>query len=152
MKDFLNILIELPIAFLFLVIVLRVMGNKELKQATPIDFSFMVLSISIVWDMSLTPDYEVWQTCAMLVVVALMIFLIDKLTQKSHETEKILIGEPILLIENGEIKKEAMEKERMSIQELEFRLRLEGYFEIDHIELCYLEFNGEISVKKKEER
>lgn len=146
-----QILVEFPLILIIMFIVFRFMGNKELNQSTPIDFAFMVLMTSIGWDLTLNQDYPLWFTIVLFILLVATIYLFDWITTKSKKAEKMFIGEPLLLIEHGEINKEALNKERMSEDELRALLRLKGFFVLEDVEQCYLEFNGDISVKQKKE-
>lgn len=145
-----QILVEFPFVLFLMFVVFRFMGNKELNQSTPIDFAFMVLMTSIGWDVTLNQDYPLWFTIVLFILLVATIYLFDWITTKSKKAEKMFIGEPLLLIEHGEIHKEALNKERMSEDELRALLRLKGFFVLEEVEQCYLEFNGDISVKQKQ--
>jgi uncharacterized membrane protein YcaP (DUF421 family) len=149
MEEMSQILVEFPLVLILMFVVFRLMGNKELNQSTPIDFAFMILMTSIGWDVTLTQDYPLWFTLVLIILLVVMIYLFDWITSKSKKAEKIIIGEPLLLIERGEIIEKALKKERMSEVELMALLRLKGFFLLEDVELCYLEFNGDISVKQK---
>ncbi|MFC7686315.1 DUF421 domain-containing protein [Ureibacillus sp. GCM10028918] len=144
-----QILIEFPLILIVTFFIFRLMGNKELNQSTPIDFAFMVLMTSIGWDLTITQDFPLWFTLVLIIVLVTMIYLFDLITSKSDKAEKLIIGEPLLLIENGEIIEESLKKERLAETELLALLRLKGFFSLEEIEQCYLEFNGDISVKPK---
>ncbi|QCR32451.1 DUF421 domain-containing protein [Lysinibacillus sp. SGAir0095] len=150
MEEMSQILVEFPLVLFLMFIVFRLMGSKELNQSTPIDFAFMVLLTSIGWDVTISQDFPLWFTFVLIILLVAMIYLFDLITSKSKRAEKIIIGEPLLLIEDGEIVEKALKKVRLSEDELLALLRLKGFFLLENIELCYLEFNGDISVKPKE--
>lgn len=136
-------------SLIMLLILFRIVGNKELSQSTPIDFVYMVLMISIAWDTSLEPKFNVLETFVLLIGVTLVYYLIDLLTSRSGTLEKIVVGKPKTLICNGIINEMLLEKERMSKEELMTKLRVKGIFDINEVEICYLEYSGELSVKKR---
>lgn len=150
MEKMSQVLVEFPLMLFMMFIVIRLMGNKELNQSTPIDFAFMVLLTSVGWDVTISQEYPLWFTIVLFIVLVVMIYLFDWITVRSKKAEKLIIGEPLLLIEDGEIIEKALKKERISEDELLALLRLKGFFIIEEIEQCYLEFNGDISVKPKE--
>lgn len=151
MKDIVSIFTEFPIVLFVMFLIFRFMGNKEINQSTPLDFAFMVLLTSIAWDLTISQAQPFWVTLVLMIFLVILIYLFDWMSYKSKTAEKIIFGEPILLIKNGQIQEEALKKERLSPAELRARLRVKGFFSIDEIEACYLEYTGEISVKKKGE-
>lgn len=147
MNEFIELLIKLPVVLVVLFILLRIMGNKEVNQSTPIEFAYMVLMVSILWDMSLDTNWNLWQTIVTMIFLTVLMFLVDKWTHKSKKVEKFLIGEPKTIIYCGVINDVLLEEERISKNELLSRLRVKGVFDYKKVELCYLEPSGEISVK-----
>lgn len=147
---FLELLIKFPVAIALLFVAFRTMGMKEIAQATPVDFAFAVLTVSIVWDLSLSPEYNMWHIIVILLVLGAIIYILDLVTIKSKRVQKILMGEPKKVIIDGVVNKEILNSERLSMCELESRMRLAGIFDLQEVELAYIEINGEVSFKKKE--
>lgn len=150
MPEFLELIIKLPFGLMFFFITVRLMGKKELAQANALDYAFAVLIASIVWDMSIE-GFEIWQIAVVCAIVGTLIFLLDWITAKNIKVEKAVIGEPILLIKDGNVIEEALEEERLSISELNARLRVLGVFDIKEVAVAYLEVSGQISILKKED-
>lgn len=151
MDDFTKTLLETPLAVISLFFFLRLMGNKEMRQSTPMEFSYVVLLASIAWDLVLDPAYSFPHILLLMSVLSLTIYLIDWITYKSPFLEMLFMGEPKVIIREGKVNEEVLQQERMSRQELAAKLRSKGVFEIEHIEIAYLEVDGEISVKRKKE-
>ncbi|WP_062110011.1 DUF421 domain-containing protein [Bacillus niameyensis] len=147
--EFLNLIIKFPLSIAFLFIAIRIMGMKEVAQATAIDFAFAVLAASIVWDMALEPKYSIWHMIVILVILVVIMYAVDWLAMKYNRAEKYMIGKPKLIIKDGQVDQKCLKEERMSIEELESRLRVVGVFEIETVEIAYLELTGEISVKER---
>ena len=61
-------------------------------------------------------------------------------------------GQPSILIYRGKIDEKALRKERITINELQERLRGDNVFDIADVEFAILETNGEISVIPKPEK
>lgn len=152
MLDFIVLFFKLFGSIIILLFLFRMMGNKELAQSTPMDFVYMVLMISIAWDTSLEPKYNILETILLMIGVSIVIYTIDVLTSKYPRIERTVVGKPKILICNGKINELLLKEERMSKNELLTKLRLKDVFDVEEVEICYLEFSGEISVKKKGEK
>lgn len=59
MTEFLSLVLKLPVVLIFLTFFIRLMGKKELKQNTPIDLVYLVLLVTVGWDMLLESKYTV---------------------------------------------------------------------------------------------
>lgn len=71
---------------------------------------------------------------------------------KSVNIRKIMSGQPSLLIYRGRIDEKMLKKERMTVNELQERLRGENVFNLSDVEYAILETNGEVTVIQKPEK
>ncbi|PFP29378.1 hypothetical protein COJ96_10765 [Bacillus sp. AFS073361] len=151
MEPFLNLCLKLPFGILFMFLHMRIMGLKELSQSNALDFGFAVLVANISWDLSVTPDYQIWHMIVVNIILGIIYFLLDWVTANNRKWEKRILGEPQIVVKNGVINRELLEKERLSEAELRARLRCSGVFDIRLVEIAYLEVSGQISVLKRGE-
>lgn len=150
MDHFFELIGKLPFAILIFFITVRLFGLKEMAQATAVEFGFAVMAISIVWDMSISKEYQLWQIPIVLLIMYCMVWLVDWLTSRSRLAEYLILGEPRVLIKDGKINEDVLKAERISMAELESKMRLRGVFDFEDVEIAYLEVSGEISVKIRE--
>ena len=78
--------------------------------------------------------------------------IISVLNVKSISIRKVLSGKPSILIYRGKIDEKKLKKERLTINELQERLRGDNVFNLEDVEYAILETNGEISVILKPEK
>ena len=67
-------------------------------------------------------------------------------------SREIICGKPSILIYRGKIEEEVLRKERITINELEERLRSLNVFSLGDVEFAILETSGQISVVQKPEK
>jgi len=151
MEQLLELAMRLPFSLFFMFIHLRIMGLKELSQANALDFLFAVMLGNIAWDLSMSPEFEIWHVAAVNILVGVIYFIFDWFTARSRRAERFVLGEPRILVKDGEINYKLLEKERMTEPELRARLRCLGVFDINIIKIAYLEVSGQISVLKRGE-
>jgi len=85
------------------------------------------------------------------IIIAIAIFKVyDYLTSRYNKFSKVIVPDPILLVKDGKIIDESMEKARISRKELESYMRLSGTKDISTIKSSHLEINGQVSFVKKE--
>lgn len=140
---------EILVLLLFFFFYIRLIGRKELREASPIDFAYMVLLVNVGWDMLLESQYNLIHIFFALFILTVFYMLIDWLTFRYKILEKIFIGKPMTIIENGVMNKELLKKERISDEELKAMLRQNGAFDVSEIETAILEVDGAVSVKIK---
>jgi uncharacterized membrane protein YcaP (DUF421 family) len=81
---------------------------------------------------------------AVLIVIG-MFKLYDYLTMKSKIFNKMITPEAILLVKNGKLLEDALQKAKIAKNEFDSQMRLHGTDDLSDIRLSYLEINGQIS-------
>jgi uncharacterized membrane protein YcaP (DUF421 family) len=69
----------------------------------------------------------------------------DWLERRSDRARRLLSGEPVIVLRDGEPLTKRLERERISVDELKEAARLEGYGDLDEIEYAVLETDGKFS-------
>ncbi len=80
-----------------------------------------------------------------------IIFTVEMVTEKLNKTRKLLVGEPNIVIREGNIKYDALKKAKLDMNSLQSLIRQEGYFSLQEVEYVIMESNGKISVLPKSE-
>lgn len=137
------------IVVFLIVFVIRWLGNKGLGQLKTIELIILVGLGEAVGQSMLNPSQTSIPQGFTVVIIAIAIFKIyDYLTTKYTKFSRVIEPDPILLVKNGRIIDEAMEKAKISRKELESYMRLTGTDDISKIKTSYLEINGQVSFVK----
>ncbi|MDF2840826.1 MAG: hypothetical protein K0Q99_1598, partial [Clostridia bacterium] len=83
------------------------------------------------------------------IILALCAITFDYVHVKSLRIRKIAEGEPVIVIQNGQILEKNMKKLRYHLDNLESQLREKGVFDFSEVEFAVLEPQGQLSVLKK---
>lgn len=150
MEMYVNVATKFLVALLCIVIVIRIIGQKELSQTAPIDLVFMIILADIVGGMVSDKRYNITHIIFIVVIWGLSMWGAEKLTQKKN-FERWMDGKPEIIIKNGTVNSRLMKKEHLTMQELNTQLRKQGIFNIKEVSLGILEIDGNISVKRTEE-
>lgn len=138
--------------YLFLLVLLRFAGRRTLGQLTTFDFVLLLIISEATQQALLGEDFSI--TNAFLVVMT-MIGLdigLSLLKQRFIRLEDWLEGMPVVLIENGRLLKDRMDKERVDEDDiLQAARELQGIERIDQIKYAVLERTGGISIIPKQE-
>jgi uncharacterized membrane protein YcaP (DUF421 family) len=81
----------------------------------------------------------------------LMNYLVGKFSSADPRFRRVVEGEPSLLIHDGKVIESHMEKEHISMDELERAVREHGIAECKDVALAVLEVDGSISCLKYDE-
>lgn len=152
MNDIWWMIIFSSIAVVYLFLVSKILGKKQIAQLEFIDY---VLGISIgsiaaemATDTSETPFYHY--------LIAMTIFflfdvLVTYLGRKGFWLKKFLKGSPLLIIHDGKIDYKQLKKSRLDINELLSLCREQGFFDITQVAFAFFENSGKLSVLPKGE-
>ncbi len=137
------------IVYAFLLVAIRIFGRRELGQLTAFDLIVLLTLSNILQNAMIGNDNSLTGGvigAAMLLsanlVVAFLVF-------RSRGAERVVEGEPRILIHDGKLKRDALRKELMTDQELLSAVRREGVESFDEVHLAFAEPNGLVSVIPK---
>jgi len=142
----LNMIFRTIVIFVALVIFLRLLGKRQLRE---LELSELVVSI-LVADISSVPlqNPDLPLSYGLLPSATLFIceFLLSLLAMKSVRFRKLCCGTPCFLIEQGKINQTAMRKCRFTVDELAEELRSSNVTDFSSVEYAVLETDGSLNV------
>jgi len=148
---YLDIALELVVGFLTLLLVLKFLGKIQFSQITPFDFITGLVMGNFIGDAVFDDKIDVTEIVFSIVVWGLLIYCVEKLTQKVMILRVIFEGKPSLLVKNGQILYKNLKKNHIDLNQLQQQLRKQGYFSIFEVEYVILERDGQISAVPKHE-
>lgn len=134
------------VLYLLLVGVIRLMGKRQVGQMEPAEFVVTMLSANLVTIPMQDFSVPVYTGVIPIVTVLAMELILSAATVKSVGIRRILCGKPVILIENGKVLQENLQKTRISLDELTGQLRLKDILDITQVQYAILETNGNFSV------
>lgn len=139
-------------AYVVLLVFGRLMGRKMLSRITFFDFLIGVTLGALAVRMSLGNESSLLMTVISAAVITGMALLTDHLNLKSYLFRKIEEGEPIVLIEKGELRYKSLCKAKISVSKLLTLLRQKDVFDIGDVDYAIIENDGNLSVLLKPEK
>ncbi len=136
------------IVFVLLIILTRLIGKKFLAQMTFFDFVTGII-IGTIGGAYVTTETKGYYVLLSPIILTLLVVLTGYLTLKSTPARKLIEGEPLVMIQNGNIFEENMRKIRYNMDDLMMQLREKGVFDLTEVESAILEPHGKLSVLKK---
>lgn len=144
-------IIRALIIYVALFVMFRLAGKKQLGEMSPFDF-ILLLIISESVSNGLTGDDS--SLPAGVICAAALVGLssaVDRVTFHSKKAEKIIEGEPRILIANGHLSQKRLDAEKITLSELEESMRSHGIRSLDQVRYAVLETNGKISYIRKDD-
>jgi uncharacterized membrane protein YcaP (DUF421 family) len=142
----LEIILRTFIMFLTIIIGLRILGKRGVKQLSLFELVVIIGLGSAAGDPMFYKEVGIASSVVVFMVIILLYSLVTYLIGKSQVFEKLLEGKSICLIEGGEFSIENFRKENLGSDEFFAELRLKGISQLGQIERAIEEVSGEISV------
>lgn len=136
--------------YFILLVVFRLAGNRSIAQLTPFDFILFLIISEAIQEAMITNDYSM--TNAFLIVITLvgLDIMMSLWKQRSERVEKLLDGVPVLIMRDGKLLHDRMNKERVDEADILASAReAHGIERLDQLEYAVVETNGGISVIPK---
>jgi len=146
MEGYLNIALKSIAVYVFIVAAIRVFGKKEFAQLSIIDLVFILLIFNSVQNAMVGTDSTLEGGLVAAFSLFLMNFVFKKISLFSKDFSKVIDGEPILLIYQGEIRLDGLKKAQISEEQLHAVVREHGVESIELVNLAMFEVDGNISV------
>ena len=140
------------ILFAVVVIVMRIMGKRQIGQLQPFELvvAIMISELAAV-PMQNTGIPLINGIVPILTLLVAQITL-SVLTVKSIKARGIICGKPSILIENGKVNQDALGKEMYTMNDLLEQLRIKNVPNIADVEFAILETNGQLSILPKSQK
>ena len=134
------------IVYAFLLLLLRITGKRQVGQLAPFDLVLLlVLSNAVQNSMNAGDNSLVGGLISATTLIALN-YLVSLATYRSKRLEAVIEGRPQVLIHNGRVFEDVMEKAKLTHHELNAALREAGCTAPEEVQSALLENNGSISV------
>jgi uncharacterized membrane protein YcaP (DUF421 family) len=148
---YLDIALELIVGFLTLLLVLKFLGKIQFSQITPFDFITGLVMGNFVGDAVFDDRIDITEIVFTIFFWGLLIYCVEKSTQKFMVFRVMFEGKPALLIKNGQILYQSLKKNHIDLNQLQQQMRKQGYFSIFEAEYVILERDGQLSIVPKHE-
>jgi uncharacterized membrane protein YcaP (DUF421 family) len=141
-----EIVIRTTIVYIFLVVVLRVSGKRQVGQLSILELVVILIISDAVQNSMVGENSTVWGgLVAVLTLLALDLGL-SRLAERSRRVRRVVEGEPRLLIRDGKLLQRAIREEGIEADDVRAAVRRAGLERIDDVRIAVLETDGSISV------
>lgn len=134
------------LAFVALMILLRLSGKRTLSNLTAFDFVFIVAVGELLAHTILSKEVTLAEGLGAIVTMIVFQFVVAKIAQRWEAAEKFINGEPTLLFAHGKFLPRALKKERITESEVRAAIRLQGVTRVEDVKAVILETDGQLSV------
>jgi uncharacterized membrane protein YcaP (DUF421 family) len=144
-----DIVIRAATIFIFVFLLTRLLGRRELNSLEPFDLILLVVTGDLVQQSVTQNDQSLTGAMLAISTIGLLTVALSYLSFRFKRMRPILNGEPIVLVEDGEVIEPNLRRQRLTREEIGAEARLEGISSIEDVRWAILETNGQISFVTK---
>jgi uncharacterized membrane protein YcaP (DUF421 family) len=143
-----DIVLRATVMFVILYLLLRLLGKREIGQMTPFELVVIVVLGDLIQQGVTHNDFSLVGATLAIGTFAFWALVMSWLSYLSPRAERILDGEPRVIIRDGVMLRENMRRDRMTTSEVESEMRLAGIARIEDVAWAILETQGKMSFIK----
>ena len=140
-----DIVIRAAIIFLFVFVLTRALGRRELSSLEPFDLILLVVTGDLIQQGVTQSDYSLTGALLAITTIGLLTVGLSFLSFRVRRLRPILEGEPLILLEDGEPIEANLRRQRISMEEIQAEARLAQIHDLGAVRWAVLETDGKIS-------
>jgi uncharacterized membrane protein YcaP (DUF421 family) len=131
------------------ILLLRVAGRKSISQMT-LAQTIVMISIGTIIVQPMVQKSTVKALGGAAIFVAAIVIL-EFMEMKFNFFEKFITGKSKVVIQNGQLNIKSLKKLRMTVDQLEMRIRNQGISKIEDLKMATIEPNGQLGYELKDD-
>lgn len=144
-----DIVIRAAVAFVFILLLTRIVGRRELNTLEPFDLILLVTIGDLVQQGVTQNDFSVTGLVLAVGTIAVLTVLFSYLPWRFRVLRPVLEGEPVILIEDGNVIEKNLRRHRLTHEEIAAEARFQQIDRLEKIRWAVLETSGKISFIEK---
>lgn len=140
------VLIDSAVAFVYLFIISKLLGKKQIAQLEFIDYTVGISLGSIAAEMATNTETPFYYFLIAMTIFFALAFIVALVGRKNTFLKRVLKGKPATLIYDGKIVYKQLKKTKIDVNDLLSMLREKGYFDISDVAYAVFEPSGDLSV------
>src|SRR5947209_14697715 len=135
------------LVYVFLILLLRVFGKRELAQLNPFDLVVLLSLSNTVQNAIIGDDNSISGGVIGAIGLLGINWVVVKLLYRAPRLNRLLEGSSTVLVRDGKIDKQAVRRESLTHEELMEVIHRQGFEHLSQVRRCILEPNGTFYVE-----
>lgn len=152
MNPILDVVVRSLCVYLFMVVAIRFLVKNQLSQLNAGDVVLLLLISNAVQNAMVGENTSLEGGLVAALVLFIANFIVKRLMFSNRKLSSFLEDDPVILVKDGKVDENALDKVKISKDELEEAIREHGVDSIDKVKLSILEVDGNISVVSEDEQ
>lgn len=148
MEDYLSSGLRTLFVYLFILLLFRLMGKREVGELSILDLVVSIMIGDIAVLVLEENDKPFLKTIFPMFVLAMVQIILAFFSLKSVKFRYLMDGRPQVIINQGKIDEKVMRRQRYNFNDLLTQLREQGISDLNEVQFAILESSGKLSVIK----
>ena len=132
------------IVYVFLIVGLRIAGKREMAQLNPFDLVVLLTLSNTVQNAIIGEDNSVTGGILGAATLLAVNYLVVRFLYNHEKLDRLIEGEPDVLISDGVVQMDRLKKEFLTLTELEAAAHKQGFGSLDTIDRAILDPGGTV--------
>jgi uncharacterized membrane protein YcaP (DUF421 family) len=144
-----DIVLRALVVYLFVLVLTRVVGRRELSTLEPFDLILLVMIGDLVQQGVTQNDFSVTGSFLAVGTIGVLTVLFSYLPWRFQVLRPVLEGVPAILMQDGDVVEKNLRRHRLTQEEIAAAARVQNIGSLSQVRWAVLETNGQISFVKK---
>jgi uncharacterized membrane protein YcaP (DUF421 family) len=140
-----DIVVRAFFAFLFVFVITRLIGRRELSSLEPFDLILLVVVGDLIQQGVTQSDMSFTGAVLATGTFAVMVLVVSYVGFRFRRLQPFLDPQPLIVVQDGSVIEGNLRKERMTVDELLAEARAQQIASLDDVQWAVLESNGRVS-------
>lgn len=145
-KEYIYISLSSITVYVFIIAAIRIFGKRELSQLSVTDLVFILLISNAVQNAMVGANSTLSGGLVAAGSLFIANYILNLLLYHFPQLGHLVKGEASMIIYNGKLNKNNLEKAKITMEELEEAVREHGVAQLEDVDLAVLEADGNISI------
>ena len=136
--------------FVFVFLLTRVIGRRELSTLQPFDLILLIVLGDLIQQGLTQDDYSVTGAVIAVSTIAVLQVLTSYVSFRFSWARRILDGEPLVLVQDGRVIEKNLRRERMTVEDVAEKARASQIASLEDVQWAVFEPSGAISFIPKQ--
>jgi len=140
-----QIIARASVMFVFLFIVMRTLGRKELSELSAFELILVIVMGDLIQQGVTEQDNSLTGAITAISTFVLWMLALSYISFKSKRARRIIEGRPVIIVRDGMLQEKILKYERLSLDEIADAAREQGIRDLREVQIGVLESDGSFS-------
>lgn len=145
-----DLVLRATFGFVFIFVMTRLIGRRELGKLQAFDLILFIVIGDLVQQGITQSDYSITGMTLVISTICLLTMFVSYVSFRFPRVRPLLEGEPVVVVDDGKLINENLERTRLTLEDIEEEARLQQIESLTDVRWAVFETGGSISFIPRE--